>query len=92
MGESAWVFAKRFAQIGFLLGGLATFSFGYREFNPPPLPPGTALCGNEVMAGLVIMILGTPLGSLAGALVGGLLGGILEGILRADSRREPYRS
>jgi hypothetical protein len=78
MGESAWFFAKTFAKWGSLAGALTVFCVGYVRFHPPPPPPGIALCGICVMGGLVIMLLGTPLGAIAGALVAGIVGAILD--------------
>lgn len=46
----SWPFVKLFAAIGFVAGGLTLFYVGFRAFNPPPPPPGTALCGNSVLA------------------------------------------
>lgn len=83
----SWFFAKRFATIGFLVAGLTAFSIGFREFNPPPPPPGTGLCGNCVLGGLVIMILGTSLGAVAAALAAGLLGGILDCVFPRRTHR-----
>jgi len=78
MAESERLFAKRFAKIGFLLGGVIPFYFGYQAFNPPPPPPGTAYCGGSVLAGLCVMVFGTPFGALVGALLAWLIGVSLD--------------
>jgi hypothetical protein len=89
------LFAKWFAAIAFLAGGSIVFFIGFRAFAPPPPPPGTGLCGNAVLAGLFVMVFGTPLGAIASALVAAISGGILDCILhyckqtRTDSEPTP---
>src|SRR5208283_1136709 len=81
-----WLFTKWFAAIGFLAGGSIVFYIGFRAFAPPPPPPDTGLCGNAVLGGLLIMVLGTPLGAVAASLVAAVIGGILDCIVH-ESRR-----
>lgn len=58
------------------MGGSVVFYVGFRAFAPPP--PGTALCGNWVLAGLLLMVMGTLLGAIAAGIVGGIVGGIVD--------------
>ena len=78
--DSSWFFAKWFAAIGFVAGGSIVFYVGLRAFNPPPPPPGTHLCGNAVLGGMVVMVIGTPLGATAFSLGALLIGRILDRI------------
>jgi hypothetical protein len=82
----SWFFTKLFATIGCLGGGAVVFSIGYREFNPPPPPPGVGLCGNAVLGGLVLMVLGTPVGAIIGSLVAVPVGIILDIVLHSRKR------
>src|SRR5688572_14406263 len=80
--ERTWTFGTWFAAVGFLAGGSIAFYSGYCAFSPPPLPPGTAGCGNAVLGSLVMMVLGTPVAAIVSSLVAGAIGGILDCILR----------
>jgi hypothetical protein len=88
-------FAKWFAAMGFVGGGAIVFYIGFRAFRPPPPPPGTGLCGNAVLGGLLLMVFGTPLAAIASALVAAFIGGVLDRILhccrqtRSDSEPTP---
>ena len=76
--DRLWLFAKWFAAIGFVVGGSIVFYIGLRAFNPPPPAPGTHLCGNKVLGGVVLMVFGTPLGAVAFSLGALFIGGVLD--------------
>jgi hypothetical protein len=76
-----WYFAKLLAAIGFVAGGLVVFCIGFRAFLPPPAVPGTALCGNAVFGGLILMVFGTPVAAVTSACVAAVVGGLLDCIL-----------
>jgi hypothetical protein len=54
------------------------FGIGFRAFAPPPPPPGTALCGNAVLGGLIVMFIGAPIGAIASSFAAAVFGGILD--------------
>jgi hypothetical protein len=76
-----WAFAKWFAAIAFVAGGSVAFYLGYRQFRPPPPPPGTALCGNAVIGGLAMMVIGAPVVAIACSVVAATIGSALDCIL-----------
>ncbi|HEX4588682.1 MAG TPA: hypothetical protein VH120_02055 [Gemmataceae bacterium] len=69
-----WRFAAILAALAFVLAGSVVFYGGYRQSHPPPPPPGTAYCGNEVLGGWFVMIVGGPIAGAMAALLGGLVG------------------
>src|SRR5687768_3934527 len=79
--EQSWLLAKWSAAGGFVAGGWAVGHMGFGAFSPPPPPPGTALCGNAVLGGLVLMFVGAPLAAITSSLVAGVVGGVLDCIL-----------
>jgi hypothetical protein len=76
--KETWGFAKWFAAIAFVVGGSTEFYVGYRQFRPPPPPPGTALCGNSVIGGLAMMMIGAPLVAVACSVAGAAIGAALD--------------
>jgi len=67
-------FAGWFGIVTFFIGGSVVFSAGLRAAMPAPPPPGTALCGTEVIGGLMLMVIGTPIGAVASAPAGTAIG------------------
>jgi hypothetical protein len=77
-----WFFAKLFAFVGFVVGGVVVFYAGFRAFAPPPPPPGTFLCGNAVLGGFLLMVVGAPIAAIVSSLVALTIGGVVDCILR----------
>jgi hypothetical protein len=77
-----WYFAKLLAALGFVAGGLVVFCIGFRAFSPPPASPGTALCGNAAIGGLILMVFGTPIAAVTFACVAAIVGGLLDCIIK----------
>jgi hypothetical protein len=75
-------FERLFAVIGFLLGGGFVFYRGFCSFNPPPPPPGTAHCGNEILGGLFLMVIGSPLVAIICSYLAASVGIVLDIVLR----------
>jgi hypothetical protein len=74
----SWLFARLFAAVAFLPGACIIFSIGFDAVNPPPPGPGQAGCGLQVLAGMIAMIVGTPLAAITFALGGALVGGVFD--------------
>lgn len=72
-------FATRFAAVGFLVVGGAVFLLGFGRAFPPPPPPGEALCGNEALGGLCLMVIGAPLAGAVSSFVAWVIGATLDG-------------
>jgi hypothetical protein len=78
----SWFFAKLFASVGFVVGGGVVFYAGFRAFAPPLPPPGTFLCGNAVLGGFFLMVVGAPLSAILSSLGALAIGGVVDCILR----------
>jgi hypothetical protein len=74
----AWRFAAILAALAFVPAGSVVFYGGYRQSHSPPPPPGVGLCGNEVLGGWFVMIVGAPIAGTMAALLGALVGAAVD--------------
>jgi hypothetical protein len=90
-GEPTRSIAKRFAAIGFLAGGSVVLCYGFIRAFPPPLPPGAAHCGNEIMAGWFLMLIGAPFVAAVSSLVALGIGVLLDSLRNRSAAQRASR-
>jgi hypothetical protein len=83
--EQTWTFAKWFGVIAFFTVGSVVFYSGFRQFRPGPLPPGAAYCGNAIIGGLILMVVGAPVAAVVSSLVAAAIGAFFD-YVRTDFR------
>jgi hypothetical protein len=66
--------------VSLAVGGLV-FRSGLRQYNPGPLGPGQVYCGNCVIGGFIVMMVGAPLAVIVSALVMATVGGVVGSAL-----------
>ena len=79
--KRTWLIADWFAAATFIAVGSMVFSAGYRAFSPPPPPPGAALCGNAILGGLFLMVIGAPASAIVSSLATGALVRLISRLL-----------
>jgi membrane protein DedA with SNARE-associated domain len=97
--KRSWFFTALLGVVGFFIGGTVVFIVGLHMVMSPPFPPiapGTAACGNEILgsvwnsfwAGAAIMLFGTPGGAIVAAVAGAILGSVLDVTVGRNARRK----
>ena len=83
--DRPWFFTKLFVFVACLAVGYYVGSVGFRAAYPSAPDPDTALCGNCIFGGLLVLYIGAPLSAIAGSIVAGGLGAMVDGILTSIS-------
>lgn len=76
--DAPWVWAKWFAEAAFLIGGSVVYRMSFVAAFPPAPPTGAGSCGLSTLGGVILMVIGTPLGAVSAAIVAGAVGRILD--------------
>lgn len=76
-----WFFVRLLTPFGFGAAGVSFFySVGQALFATPPVQPGQAGCGNQVIGMWLVLFVGTPIVAIFGAAAGMGIGALMDAV------------